>query len=532
MSRKTARTAKFSLAVILLLHTTLVFAADVYVAQSSAGGGTGANCANARAVSSLASGDWLAGNTIHLCGAITSTIASQGGGVNSNPITVHAEPGAGVAVAAVSTSGEFQIHHNYIVLDGGGGSCGWPGRTNVTCAQGYIKSTANGSGLANQVASEAIKLDSGLTGIEVKGWNIGPLYSHTSTSDTIVDQTATNCVRGFSQTNISIHNNTCHDVGWAFDIGGAPGGATTGSITQNEIYNMDHGIAGGSPLNASMFSNHLHDMANWDTLADAYHHDGFHVFTDNGANSSPIEYDNLFDGDMGNNVTAWIYNEASSGTMTALSFNNVAYVAPGRNSCCGVLGVYSDGGPNNSSQQYNNAVIGPQNTGTITGPASLIGGGGASHITGAAFVNNLLAIGCCQHEMAIDTGATVATIKTNAYEDVATDYGANFTNFGWHGSDVNSASIWASDSGETGAVFGTLAFLKVSTSTAVPSTGSPLCGAGTNLTNLGIAALNSDANGNPRPASGPWDIGPYNCSNAPPPATYMRPSSERVQIVN
>ena len=40
-------------------------------------------------------------------------------------------------------------------------------------------------------------------------------------------------------------------------------------------------------------------------------------------------------------------------------------------------------------------------------------------------------------------------------------------------------------------------------------------GEGKNLTYLGIPALNVDMNGNARPATGPWDIGAYQCGSAP-----------------
>ena len=50
------------------------------------------------------------------------------------------------------------------------------------------------------------------------------------------------------------------------------------------------------------------------------------------------------------------------------------------------------------------------------------------------------------------------------------------------------------------------------TLTFICKTGSPAIGAGTNLTSLGIAALNVDKDGNPRPAIEPWDIGAYQYS--------------------
>jgi PKD repeat protein len=46
---------------------------------------------------------------------------------------------------------------------------------------------------------------------------------------------------------------------------------------------------------------------------------------------------------------------------------------------------------------------------------------------------------------------------------------------------------------------------------------SPFIGKGVNLSSLGLPGLNADKDGNPRPSSGPWDIGAYTVgSNAPP----------------
>jgi hypothetical protein len=60
---------------------------------------------------------------------------------------------------------------------------------------------------------------------------------------------------------------------------------------------------------------------------------------------------------------------------------------------------------------------------------------------------------------------------------------------------------------------------------AQPQSGSPAIGAATNLTNLGIAALNKDIAGNPRPSSGAWDAGAYfsgqTSASAPTPPTQL-----------
>ena len=495
---------------LMILFATLcgasaAHAGDIYVAQSAAGGATGANCAAARAIGSLAAADWSAGNTIHLCGTITSTLTAQGSGSSGSPITVFFEAGSGISVPALSANGQIDVsNRSYIVIDGGGGSCGFVNFSNVTCAQGYIQATANGTTLGNQVNSIAILAD-GSSNVEIKGLLISNVYVHSSPSDAVTSRTW--CVRAYQfPANLSIHNNTMHDVGWCLD-----GGGNGLQFYANEVYHMDHGVGTGGPVsNIAIYGNHFHDMANWDTSSDSYHHDGVHVFTDNGAVSGAMEYNNLFDGDMGNNVTAWVYDEASVSSFTGLvEFNNVAYVATGRNSCCGVMGLYSDGGPGNGNIFVNNTIIGPGFT-PGTGSGSIVKAGQ----TNATYKNNFLA--CCQNEIGVDSGATFASggLSNNVYEDVATDYGGGGSTFNWMGNFTNSFSTWVSSSGETGARFGTLSAIIANATTGIPGSGSMLCGAGANLTSLGIPALDVDIRGNPRPSSGAWDSGAFSCSGS------------------
>ncbi len=55
------------------------------------------------------------------------------------------------------------------------------------------------------------------------------------------------------------------------------------------------------------------------------------------------------------------------------------------------------------------------------------------------------------------------------------------------------------------------------------SAGSPAIGAGTNLTALALPGLNSDFDGNPRPATGAWDIGAYAGTTKPPLHSLIAP---------
>jgi hypothetical protein len=285
-----------------------------------------------------------------------------------------------------------------------------------------------------------------------------------------------------------------HDVGWCLD-----GGGSGLQFYNNEVYNMDHGVGSGGPYSggAAVHHNHFHDMAPWDTSADSYHHDGIHFFTDNGALPNISVYKNLFDGDIGNNVTSWIYMEASSAAMDNRQiFDNVLYVAAGRNSCCGMINLYSDGGSSSSGLLANNTVFGPGVT-PGTGTGMLVGSGQSN----ARVQNN--AIAASQNIVGINSGATLTALSNNAYFS-----SAGSDSFSWHGSIFGSFATWVSNSGETGALFSSLATLSLG-SNGQPQAGSTLIGAGANLTSLGIAELNTDILGAARPASGAWDIGAF-----------------------
>lgn len=489
----------------LLVFASVASAADVYVAQSATGLNTGASCVNARAVSSLGAGDWSPGNTIHLCGVITSAIIGIGsGGTSSNPITVKAEAGAGISVASLSTSGQIDVSGmQWVILDGGGGFCGFVAFANVACSQGYIQATANGSGLAHQDNSMAINANN-TTNVEIKGWLIANVYVHSSLSDTATSRTW--CIQGYSfPTNLSIHNNTMHDVGWCLD-GGGPGL----QFYDNEVYHMDHGVGTGGPITTGVgvkiHHNHFHDMANWDTTADSYHHDGVHVFTDGGAIPNVWVYDNLFDGDMGNNVTTWLYPEASNGAMDNRKvFNNVGYFSSSRNSCCGFPTAYTDGGTSNNIIMANNTTYGPGGVGPTGNQTNgfLVKSGQS----GATVANNVSAVGT-GNIAGIDTGAGISVIENNAYNS-----GAGGNSFSYHGSIFSSFTLWESSTGETTGLYDTLAHFNLS-GTGAPQSGSTLCGAGANLTSLGIAELDTDILGNTRPATGAWDAGAFNCGSS------------------
>ena len=106
-----------------------------------------------------------------------SSLTAQGNGTSGAPITILFEPGANFTAPAISNGGAIVLaNQSFIIVDGGSTvPCGFVNGSNVTCNNGKIQSTANGTGLANQVASIGVEADSA-NNIEIRNLEIGPLY--------------------------------------------------------------------------------------------------------------------------------------------------------------------------------------------------------------------------------------------------------------------------------------------------------------------------------------------------------------------
>ena len=123
---------------------------------------------------------------------------------------------------AINTNG-----NSYITLNGG---------NNGTS----IQATADGTGMADQGVANKGFSASRCTGCTFENLTIANLYVHTSTSDSSVDQTSDNAIK-WSGSNVTVADNTVHDVGWALWFSGSTGD-TNEAIYGNDVYNIDHGI--------------------------------------------------------------------------------------------------------------------------------------------------------------------------------------------------------------------------------------------------------------------------------------------------
>ena len=282
---------KFKVLLLFVLGTSCCHASDIYFAQASAGANTGASCANARAISTASGSDWVAGNTLHLCGTITATagtagFAAQGSGTSGSPIIVKMEPGAilqapyfggGYACYSLATcaAGIELFGYNYIIVDGG--------------PNGIIQNTANGTNLANQQTSAGLVVSG--SNIIVRNLTIQNIYlNDPTTNDTAGSDTVDIKIRAGSQ-NVTLCNNSLKSsrAGVASDgVGSAAPtypspvcSANTFTAGQNYFGNTlnDHGwMFQTSPAVASIiniFNNDISNNVSWQTNPQTtYHGDG------------------------------------------------------------------------------------------------------------------------------------------------------------------------------------------------------------------------------------------------------------------
>jgi hypothetical protein len=349
---------------------------DIYVAPSAAGSGNGTDCADAYAYAFFnAAENWGSGSTkigpgttVHLCaGTYGGSVRFNGSGTSSAPITLKFETGAVMSSpvwsgdsGAISSNG-----YSYLVIDGG--------------TNGIIQDTLNGdSGAAclggrcsQQLYTQAI-VASGSSYVEIKDITCRDMYIHVAPNNADMNQ-APGCIYINSTAggagNISIHDNVMHDVTWNINLFDNLGPNI--SIYNNDIYNFDHGIAigldGCSPSCAVssvyVHDNHIHDPANWDTSDNFWHHDGIHFFDNAGTSEMDINgvyiYNNLFDGNWGNNFTAQVYCQDNPGTIENVAAYNNVFSMP--NATHQGDGLWACGNSSPSSgvfRFYNNAMIG------------------------------------------------------------------------------------------------------------------------------------------------------------------------------
>ena len=311
--------------------------------------------------------------------------------------------------------------------------------------------------------------------------------------------------------NLTINHLTCHDAGW-----GAAGYGNNFTLANSEIYRVDHGLAFGAVGVLSGFwihDNHIHDYTNWDNTTNIYHHDGLHLWGQNGGVvTNGAIYNNLFDGDPGVNITAHVYLQDSIRNVTV--FNNVFTVPSNRG--LNVLWFQGKtgttplpGGSATGNSAYNNFIR------------------GGSHSRGAALnvvaqfgftaFNNVL-MGGTWNIGITDGGSLSSTgINNNVYQDLLADAG-DYNSFGLQGKSFHDLTSWRAachcDSNSK-----LVPASKINASSAGQLlAGSAAISAASNLIHMStgaLTALSRDKVGAFRPTTGNWDAGAYKYGSVP-----------------
>lgn len=534
--------------------------ADYYVAQSASGSGNGSSCANAEAVSTLTpSTHWTAGNVIGLCGTITSDVTAAGSGSSGNPIVLYFEPGASISQPACSSACLTLNNESYITVNGG--------------QNGVIQNTANGTGLADNVADNGISATN-CNNCTIENLTIQNIYVRLPDATVTGNVNGTTTVSSVSSfpANLAVGDNVygtdipANDTIASLNSGAgtmtlqtaASGTASGVSITASDVSNNGAGSTGCLDIYGSndVVADNTMDYAHWcvysapsattsnmqfygNNISETDHGFALDLEGSGGAGVGPLYY-------YGNDVhdyAAWDsepddfhhdgFHAFSNGSGYTIGgglyiYNNVWGGNVGAND---TAQIYLSGSPTISGPTYvfNNVV-----------EASASGQPGNDYFTlsqGGDYYNNTILGGggsCVNYN---DDSGFTATFENNLISDCFQYIG----NSGGNGSMTTDYNLYASDGDASSVAFncsgsGAFAFSAFSSwqsciagdshasttsasktnSNGTLQTGSPATGAGTNLysvcngqPNPGLGALCSNIAGVARPSSGAWNIGAY-----------------------
>jgi hypothetical protein len=500
----------------LLLSAAPARATSIYVSQSGGAfsGGTACNGQTTIAASTFNSTTLTAGETVYLCGTITTALTPRNGGSSGSPVLIQWDTGA--SVAACSTVGAIQpTGLSYLTFDLGANSSA------ITCPN-------NGTGLSTSIVAMGINPNSGaMSNIEIRNGDIGPLYVRSS-GDLGTDGGGTTAIYQYGGGSNYYHNLTIHDTEFAINdqLGGTVSGDQISFITiSNAAEGIWYACGGGSctSTGAQIHDNNYTPSQLWASTANAFHAELLHIYS-NGSGSSisgVLVYNNTCQGSWPfssgtMNGTACLFAEAavSGGTTQGYMFNNlVVFDGSGYFPGDGAILIYSHG---NTWGLYNNTVDCQSNTNPDGQGIEIDGGSGEVYD-----LRNNIVMNCYTAIMNTSSGGTY-TGGTNIY------YNTGGGGWRWQGNLESSLSAWQAasgiDSGSSTSNPGLTPDYTISSSSSVAHTLG-----GDNLTSLNVTALDTGApqtfgaSGTcgtgclARAASGAWDIGAYPASPVPAP---------------
>lgn len=499
----------------LLFLCTSAFATNaVYLADSSAGGNTGADCANAKAHTYFnSSGNWSAtpsgiqigpDTTVHLCGTFTGTTNTsefqfQGSGSSGHPVIIFFETGAVLTSAAWGTNGAIDLAgQNFITIDGG--TLG-NGKIQNTLA-GDPGATCPGGACTQNIVTAGINssVNSGSSALLVQNMTITNLYYKLQNLNNGVDDSI--CIN-FGGVNARYTNNVCDHSATGMGMAGISGTANQ-EIDHNTFSVCQHCIAAGTGTSAAADNIRIHDndlgggAYLWDNSNNNYHHNAIIIINETGFNPGITNlqiYNNYIHGlwSVTGHTTSMIFiDDYDTSQVQGLGFNNYINMDDASDAGTG-NGVIVAG---HQMEWYNNTVVTAFSDKCFNPP----------NYPTAKFKNNICSMVNPAVGFSIASGPTSGGTKPdyNLYYHVASwSYGTGADTFAqWLTECVcDSHAINGSDP-------------KLNTNGTLQS-GSPAIGVGVNLTSLGITELNTGKNGLARPSTGPWDVGAFPFSSSP-----------------
>ena len=476
-------------------------AADIYVAQSAQGADTGTDAANAHSVAwfnnsanwGRASTQIGPGCTVHLCGTVTNSITFQTGGSVGNPITLLFEPNA--KFSAPTWSGNIITAAANITIDGD--------------VNGVIEATANGTGLTYQNWCVGVCAES-TSNLRIQNLTIRNMYVRTAGgdhSDNGIGIVDTPSVAPFGYTNLVVTNCILHDMLMGISVNYGSGGCTNIYIRNNSISNINWGIQCGDVSDYSVLdglyiqNNIIGSFGVWDNpITNSYHHNGAYGWTTYG-NSK-------------------FYHATVSGNMVfgfgAYNTSGFFFSGGGPGAAYGMIGpiyVYNN--------IFNDPIGSPANGDIVFGPNAGFLGVVANNDffgNGPSVGLDWTALGTNNQNVLFFNNVVSNSLALAIFiKPVPDDWSSDYNDLA-SPSSGGSGGAWFSVSPDSNAGYQTLAawrsygYDQHSITVApgfstgfIPSSGSLLVGAGTNLSGY----FTTDYAGNPRPSTGKWTIGAF-----------------------
>ncbi len=456
------------------------------------------------------------GTTVSLCGMITTELTAHGSGSSGSPITISFQSTAQISLPVCdNTNGCLNVSgQSYIIVDGGT-PCG----PNTSCSTnlsgtGIIQETANGSGLTYRQSSIAVNSQS-CTNCEFRNLIIGPVYQHTSSTDTF-SFTADGAIymTGCNGCTTKVHDLTIHDTTGAITYIPLPGNGGTDNglqIYNAYAYNYNGGInlVGSGPTNILSGAT-IHDStwgasANWDATGCPYHHDGIHAWGEFGGTILGVNYyNNVLAGNYGGCPTSAVFFEGYTGNENL--YNNLFLITyTQENNGIVNLNGFSIG-------FYNNVILGNLQNGDLCFNIGYGSDSSFPYTPSISFENNI--VQNCRTLIEQQNTPTLTAWDYNGYGDLPA--GASLVYNGkWYSTLASWQASCACDLHSVIPSAGMNSSLNLTVS-GVPKS---VIGTGVNLSGLGMTALNgaTSAGGVQIPAARPpWQIGAYNYSSGAP----------------